>query len=95
MDIELLIALAGVSGGVITAVVTAIYQSINKYMERDANREITLEKDGKRITLKGHSLPEAKELLEMLYPEAISQPAEPIPSLLEESFIDAKIIDLP
>ena len=42
-------------------------------MERDASREITIEKDGKRITLKGHSMPELKELFNSLYPKVFIQ----------------------
>jgi hypothetical protein len=76
-SVEILIALAGVTGSIVTAVITAIYQSINKYMERDANREITVEKDGKRITLKGHSMPELKELFNSLYPEVFIQSENP------------------
>jgi len=89
--VELLVAFSGMAGGIITAVITAIYQSIQKYMERNANREITLEKDGQLITLKGHSLPEMKELLQLLYPEALSLPTKPIPSRLEKISKDARI----
>ncbi len=67
-NVELLIV-AELSIPVIKAVITAIYQSINKYLERDASRELTIEKDGRKITIKGHSILEQSELLEMLYPE--------------------------
>ncbi|MCA9944788.1 MAG: hypothetical protein KC449_14970 [Anaerolineales bacterium] len=77
VSIELLVVIATVSGSIATAVITAIYQTLNKYFERDGSREITIEKDGRKITLRGHSLPESKELLDWLFPEVIVDENKP------------------
>lgn len=45
---------------------TAIYQVICKFLERNKDREITLERGKVKVTVKGHSLPEEKELLDAL-----------------------------
>jgi hypothetical protein len=45
---------------------TAIYQIICKFLERHKDREITLERGKVKVTVKGHSLPEEKELLDAL-----------------------------
>jgi len=51
---------------------TALYQIICKLMEKDKDRELTIESDKKKVTLKGFKLPEAKELLKMLAPEVLA-----------------------
>ena len=62
---ELIIALG--SAGVFSAV----YQAISSYLTRNQNREITLTKGKTTITIKGHSLPDEKELLKTLAPELL------------------------
>lgn len=89
--VEVLVALAGVSGAVITATVTGLYQALSKYLERDTNREVTIEVDGKKITLRGHSLKDSKQLLKELYPKVFETPISEIPpSLFEEYYGDDK-----
>ncbi|MCD4811489.1 hypothetical protein K8R14_02685 [bacterium] len=45
---------------------TALYQIISKFFEKNKDREITIEHEGTKITIKGHSLPEEKELFKKL-----------------------------
>jgi hypothetical protein len=47
---------------------TVLYQIFAKIIERNKNREITIELNGKRFTLKGHSLRDEKDFLNMLLP---------------------------
>jgi hypothetical protein len=57
---EIIVALG--SAGVFSAV----FQVISSYLTKNKDREITLEHNGSKITIKGHSLPEEKELLQKL-----------------------------
>lgn len=52
---------------------TALYQIISNILEKDKNRELTIERDGNKITLKGHTLPEEKQLLRELAPDLIGR----------------------
>ena len=57
------------SAGVFTAVV----QTLQKYLEKNSGREITIERDGQKktmkVSIKGHNKREEEELLRELFPE--------------------------
>lgn len=72
-NIEVLVALTTVSGAVIGATITAIFQLARDYINRHNSREISLEIDGKKFSLKGHNLEETRELFETYFPEASFQ----------------------
>ena len=64
--LEMIVALG--SAGVFTAVL----QTIQQFLYKNKEREITLEREGKKVTkisIKGHGLSEEKELLKELLPE--------------------------
>ena len=44
-------------------VFTAAYKVICKWLERNKAREVTIVRDQKRITIRGHSVPDEKSLL--------------------------------
>jgi len=48
---------------------TALYQVISKFLEKNKDRELTIERKGIKVVIKGHGLPEEYILLEMLAPE--------------------------
>lgn len=48
---------------------TALYKVICRLLEKNKYREVTIEGKRMKICLKGHSLPEERELLEKLAPE--------------------------
>lgn len=52
---------------------TAVYKIICKYLERHKDRELTLEKDNVKVTLKGHSLPEERALMKELSLESLQE----------------------
>ncbi len=59
------------SAGVFTAVV----QTLHKYLEKNSGREITIERDGQKktikVSIKGHNKHEEEELLKDLFPELV------------------------
>jgi len=48
---------------------TALYKIICKVLEKDKDREIRIEREGVSIQIRGHSIPNEKELLKQLAPE--------------------------
>jgi len=50
-------------------VFTVMYQTLAKYLERNKDREVSIERADVKVTIKGHSLPDERELLEKLCPE--------------------------
>ena len=66
---EVLIAI--VSSSALSTLINVIYQGVSKYLTRHEGRELTLERGGTRVTLKGRSLPEEMELIRQLFPEAL------------------------
>ncbi len=52
---------------------TALYQVIYKLLEKNKDRAVTIERGKTKISLKGYSLPEMKELLEQLAPELLTK----------------------
>ncbi len=48
---------------------TALFQLISNLLLKNKDRELIIISKGTTLTLKGHSLPEEKELLERLLPE--------------------------
>lgn len=67
--IEMLILF--VSGGVFTATINAIYNLLQTYLQRYQSRELTFERDGNKITIKGQSPEEEMKWLRELFPEAL------------------------
>jgi hypothetical protein len=63
MDVVVALSSAGVF--------TALYQVICKVLERNKDREVTIERKGVRVTLKGCSIPHVKELLAQVAPELL------------------------
>jgi hypothetical protein len=53
---------------------TALYQVIASLLAKNKDRELTIERKGLKLTLKGHSLPEEKALLLQLAPELVEKP---------------------
>ena len=53
---------------------TALYQILCKFLERNKDRVLTLERNDVKLILKGHSMPEEKDPLDQLVPELDSQP---------------------
>ncbi len=52
---------------------TAVYQVLVKFLERNKDREITLQRGDTKITIRGHSLHEERALIRELYPESFIQ----------------------
>ena len=52
---------------------TALYQVICKYLEKNKDREITIEREGTKICIKGHSVPEEKEFLKTFAIESMKE----------------------
>jgi hypothetical protein len=52
-------------------VFTALYQTITSYLARNKDREITLQKGKTKITIKGHSVPDEIELMQLMAPELV------------------------
>ena len=46
---------------------SAIYQLVSSFLNRNKDREVTLERQGVRIVLKGHSFLEEQELVRLLF----------------------------
>jgi hypothetical protein len=61
--------LVAFASGALAPIAAAIIQCVTKYLSRNQNRELTIERGDIKLTLKGRSLPEEKELLRMLFPE--------------------------
>jgi hypothetical protein len=71
-DIPALLVAFG--AGTLAPMVTAFVQYLMKYLSRNENRELTIERGDVKLTLKGRSLAEEKELIRMLFPEMLEQP---------------------
>lgn len=56
-----------------TGAFTAAYHIICKYMERHKDKELTLRSGDVIITIKGHSLPEERNLIRDLFPEEFKE----------------------
>lgn len=52
-------------------VFTALFQVLSKFLEKHKDREITITREGREITIKGHSFQEERKLLHELIPELI------------------------
>jgi hypothetical protein len=65
----LLVTLA--TSGALVQLAANLVQCLIKYLERNEKRELTIERGKTKLTLKGRSLYEEKELLRMLFPELI------------------------
>jgi hypothetical protein len=65
-DIATIIVALGSAGAF-----TTLYQTIVKLLEKNKDREVTIEGAGTKICLKGHSFPEEMELLQKVAPELL------------------------
>lgn len=50
---------------------TALYQVINKLLDKNKGRTVKIERGKTKVSLTGYSLPEVKELMEQLAPELL------------------------
>ncbi len=64
--------LVSFSAGALAASIQSLFQCIGKYFSRNSSREITIEKAGVKLTLKGRSLTEEKEFIKIFFPELSS-----------------------
>ncbi len=64
--------LVSFSAGALAASIQSLFQCIGKYFSRNSSREITIEKEGVKLTLKGRSLTEEKEFIKIFFPELLS-----------------------
>ncbi len=55
------------SRGGVSVSFSAIYQLVSSFLNRNKDREVTLERQGVRIVLKGHSFLEEQELVRLLF----------------------------
>lgn len=62
------------ASGSLAPVAIAFIQYLTKYLTRNASRELTIERGDAKVTLKGRSLSEEKQLLRMLFPELTDDP---------------------
>jgi hypothetical protein len=63
--------LVAFGAGTLAPMVTAFVQYLMKYLSRNENRELTIERGDVKLTLKGRNLAEEKELIRMLFPEVL------------------------
>jgi hypothetical protein len=66
--------LVAFGAGTLAPMVTAFVQYLMKYLSRNENRELTIERGDVKLTLKGRNLAEEKELIRMLFPEVLEEP---------------------
>jgi hypothetical protein len=48
----------------------------SNFLMKNESRELTIEREGKRLTLKGHNLQEERQLVAELFPEALREQIE-------------------
>jgi hypothetical protein len=69
---------AGVSEIIVTlgsaGIFTAFYKVLLKVLDKNKNRQITIQNKETSISITGHSLPEEKELLKMIAPHLLEDP---------------------
>lgn len=56
-------------------VFTAFFQILTRLLQNNKDRELLIERKGAKIVLKGHSLPEEKELISYIAPELLKKKA--------------------
>jgi hypothetical protein len=57
------------ASGAVTALLPSLVQLVTAFLSKDQAREITVERGGDKITIKGTSRHEAMELLRLVFPE--------------------------
>jgi hypothetical protein len=67
---DVLIAL---TSGLLGATVTSFYQLLIRYLSRHDNRELTVERGDRRLTIKGRSSAEERVLIRQLFPELLER----------------------
>ena len=70
-ELEVPAILVSFSAGALAASIQSLFQCIGNYLSRNSSREITIEKEGVKLTLKGRSVAEEKEFIELLFPELL------------------------
>lgn len=55
--------------GVVVAAFAGIHTVISKLIEREAASEVTIEANGKKLTIKGKKIPSAEEMIKAVFPE--------------------------
>ena len=50
---------------------SALWKIICTYLERNKNRELTIEREGRKVGIKGHNLPEEESLMSRLLQDTI------------------------
>ena len=63
---NLLVTVLGTGG--IVAVINGIFLVVSKLMERDKGCEVTIEANGRKLTIKGEKIPSARELMSAVFP---------------------------
>jgi hypothetical protein len=63
------IVIAFLAGGTLSGAISGLFHILTKFLARDDARELTLEKGEKKLTMKGHSLPEERVFVAELFPE--------------------------
>ena len=71
-ELEVPAILVSFSAGALAASIQSLFQCIGKYFSRNSSREITIEKAGVKLTLKGRSVIEEKEFIKIFFPELLS-----------------------
>ena len=71
-ELEVPAILVSFSAGALAASIQSLFQCIAKYLSRNSSREITIEKAGVKLTMKGRSVTEEKEFINILFPELLS-----------------------
>lgn len=69
-------------------VFTTLIQIITRLLQHNKDKELIIERKGAKIALKGHSLPEEKEIISCLAPEllqAINKPHERVQKNMPDS----------
>ena len=76
---------------VIIGIAAALANVIGKFIEREKDAEISIEKDGRKFTVKGRTKLDAEELLNKVFPELSGKDIKPAPSRLEKLSPQASI----
>ncbi len=71
-ELEIPAILVSFSAGALAVSIQSLFQCIGKYLSRNSSREITIEKGGKKITMKGRSITEEKEFIKIIFPELLT-----------------------
>lgn len=68
-ELQIPAILVSFSAGALAASIQSLFQCISKYLSRNSSREITIEKGDVKLTMKGRSATEERELIKIVFPE--------------------------